>query len=119
VAFPLGAGVTLAGGRVGVLADGRVGVLAVGRAEVVEDKGATEGVTGAADVTEEELADHSSSKRPLSSSRSSCGMQEHNSVFMNASMFVTFADTCLLCKPIYCCCRPLDFVLLICGEVYE
>jgi len=78
-------------------------VLAVGRAEVLEDEGATEGVTGAAGgVTGEELADHISSKRPLlSSSRSSCGMQEHDFVFMNALMFVSFADTCLLlCKPI-------------------
>ena len=95
MAFPLAAGVTLADGRVGVLADGRGGVLAVGKAEVLEHEGAT-GVTG------EELADHSSSKRPLSSSsRSSCGMQEHDFVFMNAFMFVSFADTCLLlCKPI-------------------
>ena len=95
MAFPLATGVTLA--------DGRGGVLAVGRAEVLEDEGATEGVTGAAGgVTGEELADHSSSKRPLSSSsRSSCGMQEHDFVFMNAFMFVSFADTCLLlCKPI-------------------
>jgi len=69
MAFPLAAGVMLADGRVGVLADGRGGVLAVGRAEVLEDEGATEGVTGAAGgVTGEELADHSSSKRPLSSS---------------------------------------------------
>ena len=91
MAFPLATGVTLA--------DGRGGVLVVGRAEVLED----EGVTGAAGgVTGEELADHSSSKRPLSSSsRSSCGMQEHDFVFMNAFMFVSFADTCLLlCKPI-------------------
>jgi len=82
-----------------MLADGRGGVLVVGRAEVLED----EGVTGAAGgVTGEELADHSSSKRPLSSSsRSSCGMQEHDFVFMNALMFVSFADTCLLlCEPI-------------------
>jgi len=93
VALPLATGVTLA--------DGRGGVLAVGRAEVLEDEGAT-GVTDAAGgVTGEELADHSSSKRPLSSSsRSSCGMQEHDFVFMNALMFVSFADTCLLCKPI-------------------
>ena len=92
MAFPLATGVTLA--------DGRGGVLAVGRAEVLEDEGAT-GVTGAAGgVTGEELADHSSSKRPLSSSsRSSCGMQEHNFLFMNALMFVSFADTCLLCEP--------------------
>ena len=95
MAFPLATGVTLA--------DGRGGVLVVGRAEVLEDEGATEGVTGAAGgVTGEELADHSSSKRPLSSSsRSSCGMQEHDFVFMNALMFVSFADTwLLLCKPI-------------------
>jgi len=65
-------------------------VLAVGRAEVLEDEGATESVNSAADVTGEELADHSSSKRPLSSSsRSNCGTQE------NALMFVSFADTCL------------------------
>ena len=62
--MPLAAGVTLADGRVGVVANGRGGVLAVGRAEVLEDEGAT-GVTGAAGgVTGEELADHSSSKRP-------------------------------------------------------
>ena len=102
MAFPLAASVTLADGRVGVLADGRGGVLAVGRAEVLKDEGATEGVTGiVGGVTGEELADHSSSKRPLSSSsRSSCGMQEHDFVFMDALMFVSFADTCLLlCEP--------------------
>ena len=44
-------------------------------------------------MTGEELADHSSSKRPLSSSsRSSCGMQEHDFVLMNGLMFVSSAS---------------------------